>query len=102
MVTEVDPLVIIATADAGSLQELQSLLVGASCRVAAVTDAGQLAASLAGERPAVLLLDPALQNDGGERLLAEHPGLPVAMLVGRDATGPDAVAMHRAAYDYLT
>jgi DNA-binding NtrC family response regulator len=67
-----------------------------------VSEAGQLATSLAGERPAVLLLDPALQEDRGERLLAEHSGLPVAMLVGRDAAGSESAAMHRAAFDYLT
>jgi DNA-binding NtrC family response regulator len=47
-------------------------------------------------------LDPALQDDGGERLLAEQPGLPIAVLVGRDAPGSAAAAMHRAAFDYLT
>jgi DNA-binding NtrC family response regulator len=102
MPPEVEPLVVVATADAAALQEMQSLLDAGKCRVALAADAGQLAAALSAERPAVLLLDPAVEVDGGERLFSDHPGLPVALLARRDPERAGEAAMHRGAFDYLT
>jgi two-component system NtrC family response regulator len=101
MAPEVEPLVVVATADSAALLEVTALL-SERCRVASAGDAGQLAAALSAERPALLLLDPAVEADGGERLFAEHSGLPFALLARRDTERAGETAVHRGAFDYLT
>jgi DNA-binding NtrC family response regulator len=102
MATRIEPLVVVAAADPSALHEVGPLLREWGCRVAVAADGSQLAAVVAAEVPALLLLDPALEPDGGERLAAESPGVPVALLANRDPSRAGETAARREAFDYLT
>jgi DNA-binding NtrC family response regulator len=96
-----EPLVVVAATDATALQELGPLLRDWGCRVATAGDGGQLAAVVATELPALLLLDPAIEADAGDGVLT-RPGLSVALLGNRDASRAGETAVRRGAFDYLT
>jgi DNA-binding NtrC family response regulator len=102
MAQGLEPLVVVAAADPAALGEVGPLLRACGCRVAAAGDRGQLAAAVAAEAPALLLLDPGLDGDASERLLSDRPGLPVAFLAERDSSLAGETAVRRGAFDYLT
>lgn len=97
-----EPLVVVAVLDPSALQTVGPVPGDWGCRVALVGDSSQLALMLVTEKPALLLLDPGIEVDGGERLLAEHPGLPVAFLSPRDQAVAGEAAVRRGAFDYLS
>ncbi len=97
-----EPLVVFASGDGAAARAVEQLLRVRGFRVTAVADGRQLAAALAAEPPALLLLDTALEPDGGERFLADHPGLPVALVAERDSPAARETAVRRGAFDYLT
>jgi DNA-binding NtrC family response regulator len=97
-----EPLVVVAAADPSALQMIGPLPGDWGCRVAVVVNADQLAQALAAECPALLLLDPALLADAGERLVSDYPGLPVAFFGPRDQSVAGQTAVRPGAFDYLT
>jgi DNA-binding NtrC family response regulator len=97
-----EPLVVVAAKDPSALQTVGPVPGDWGCRVLLAVDAGQLARALATETPALLLLDPGLEADGGERLVSEHPGLPVAFLIPRDGPTAPETAVRRGAFDFLS
>jgi DNA-binding NtrC family response regulator len=97
MVPGVEPLVVVAAADPAAVSEVEQPLREWGCRVAAVSDGRQLAAAIAIEMPALLLLDATLEVDGVERYT-----FPVALLAGREAPAAGETAVRRGAFDYLT
>jgi DNA-binding NtrC family response regulator len=102
MAPEVEPLVVVATADLAAAHEVSPLLRQWGCRVALVGDVGQLAALAAVESPALLLLDSALEPDGGERLVSTIPGLTVALLSSRNPCSAGETATRFGVFDYVT
>lgn len=102
MVPGFEPLVVVAATDPTAVQTVGPLPGDWGCRVAIVVDGGELARTLAAETPALLLLDPTLEGDGGERILAAHPGLPVAFLGSRDQSPAGESAVRRGAFDFLS
>jgi two-component system, response regulator RegA len=102
MVPGVEPLVVVATANPGGVREVGALLREWGCRVAAASDGAQLATTIAVEAPALLLLDPALQADGVDRLLTESNGFPVALVADREPSRVAEAAVRSGAFDYLT
>jgi DNA-binding NtrC family response regulator len=101
MAPAAEPLVVVAAADPTTLQEIGPLLRDCGCRVATAGDVGQLAAVVAAESPALLLLDPVIEADARDGILS-RPGLSVALLGDRDANGAGETAVRRGAFDYLT
>jgi DNA-binding NtrC family response regulator len=102
MVTVPEPLVIVAANEPATVQEVAPLLREWGCRVMAVASARHLIDGLATETPALLLLEPGFVADGGEGLSVDHPGLPVALLAGRDSCRAGETAVRSGAFDYLT
>jgi DNA-binding NtrC family response regulator len=102
MVPGVEPLVVVATADPAAISEVGQPLREWGCRVAAVSDGRQLAAAIAVETPALLLLDATLEGDGIDRVSVERYNFPVALLAGREAPAAGETAVRRGAFDYLT
>jgi DNA-binding NtrC family response regulator len=97
-----EPLVVVAAKDPSALQTVGPVPGDWGCRVLLVVDGIELARVLATETPALLLLDPGLEADGGERLVCEHPELPVAFFIPRDGATASESAVRRGAFDFLT
>ncbi len=96
-----EPLVVVAVREPAAPEALGSVPYEWGCRVAVVGEAGRVAAALAAEPVALLLLDPGLEPDSGVHLLSAHPGLPVVLLVEPDRAPALPEALRRGAFDYL-
>jgi DNA-binding NtrC family response regulator len=102
MAPGVEPLVVVAAADTTALLEVGPLLRDWGCRVVAAGDGGQVAAAVACELPALLLLDPTIEQPGGSDEVMGRPGLSVALFDKRDGSHAGETALRRGAFDYLT